>query len=67
MAHLGVKPSIVGVAVMPVLSFVLQPIREGVRALEAKKHTGVSEEVCPLPRMDVRQGRGGFLIATEKK
>lgn len=39
MADLGVKPAIAAVAVMPVLGVELQPVREGVRALEDKEHT----------------------------
>lgn len=44
MADLGVKPPVVAVTVMPVLCVILQPVGEGVRALDDKEHIGRSEE-----------------------
>lgn len=53
---------------MPVLSVILQPVGEGVRALEGKEHTHRSEEpTAHLPRRTKAKGRGGFSIAVEKK
>lgn len=52
---------------MPVLCIILQLVREGVRALEDKQHTGTAEEAPLLPRTDGRPWGGSFLIATEKK
>lgn len=60
MADLGVKPAIAAVAVMPVLCLVLQPVREGVCALEDMEHARRGEE-APLPRRTGVMARGGFL------
>lgn len=68
MADLGVKSPIVAVTVVPVLSVVLQPIREGVPALEDEEHTcGAEEATAHSPRRMKVQGRGGFLITVEKQ
>lgn len=66
MADLSVKPPIVAVTIMPELSVILQPIREGVLALEDRQHAHGSEEAL-LPRSTDVKERGGFLIASEKK
>lgn len=60
MADLGVKPAIAAVAVMPVLCLVLQPVREGVRALEDMEHARRAEETL-LPGRTGVMARGGFL------
>ena len=65
-ADLGVKPPVIAITVMPVLGIILQPVREGVRALEDKEHAR-RHEAALLPRRTDVKGRGGFLIAAEEK
>ena len=44
MADLCVKPAVTAITVVPVLGLVLQPVREGVGALEDKGHVRRGEE-----------------------